>query len=159
MPPDEHREHANNSIYTNLLANYAVNTARWTECLVSDETTSQETVPDAWLEKMKNLVFLFNEEHRYHEEYEARYHQTRPGRCPSPDYLIQLQGFDDEYETGTLDPRGIKQADVVLLGYPLMWDMPPDVRRNDLELYEPIMNPEGPAMTWGIYAIKCVPQS
>ena len=71
MPPDEYREHANNSIYTNLLANYAVNTARWTQCLVSDEVTAEETVPEEWLQKVKNLVFLFNREHRYHEEYEV----------------------------------------------------------------------------------------
>ena len=55
---------------------------------------------------------------------------------------------------GTLDERGIKQADVVLLGFPLLWQMPDEVRRNDLELYEPITIPEGPAMTWGIFAIK-----
>ena len=55
---------------------------------------------------------------------------------------------------GTLDPRGIKQADVVLLSFPLLWNMPDDVRRNDLELYEPITNPNGPAMTWSIFAIK-----
>ncbi len=55
---------------------------------------------------------------------------------------------------GTLDPRGIKIADVVLLGYPLMRDMPDDVRRNDLELYESITTPDGPAMTWSMFAIK-----
>ncbi|XP_059096648.1 protein-glucosylgalactosylhydroxylysine glucosidase-like [Tigriopus californicus] len=131
MPPDEHQEHAHNSIYTNLIANYAVNTARWTECLISGSAMASQSVPDVWLERMKNLVFLFNKDKRYHEEYE---------------------GFDMEYESGTLDPRGIKQADVVLLGFPLNWDMPEDVRRNDLELYEPITNPDGPAMTWGIFA-------
>lgn len=133
MPPDEHQEHARNSIYTNLIANYAVNTARWTECLINGPSMASQSVPDSWLEKMKNLVFLFNEDKRYHEEYE---------------------GFDLEFETGTLDPRGIKQADVVLLGFPLNWNMPEDVRRNDLELYEPITNPEGPAMTWGIFATR-----
>ena len=55
---------------------------------------------------------------------------------------------------GNLDPRGIKQADVVLLGFPLLWDMPDDVRLNDLTLYESLTNADGPAMTWGIFAIK-----
>ncbi len=133
MPPDEHQESCNNSIYTNLVANLAVNTARWTTCLTEGEAAAFDTIPDSWLDKMAELVFLYNEEYEYHEEFE---------------------GFDEEYSTGTLDERGIKQADVVLLGFPLLWQMPDEVRRNDLELYEPITDPEGPAMTWGIFAIK-----
>lgn len=42
----------------------------------------------------------------------------------------------------------VKQADVVLLGFPLMHPMSPDVRRNDLEMYEPVTAWDGPAMTW-----------
>lgn len=38
MPPDEYQEHARNSIFTNLVANYAVNTARWLACLASAGT-------------------------------------------------------------------------------------------------------------------------
>ena len=36
MPPDEYVEHANNSIFTNVVANYAVNTARWIACLANE---------------------------------------------------------------------------------------------------------------------------
>ena len=133
MPPDEHQEDANNSIYTNLVANYAVSTSRWAECLAYGPDFSEENTPQEWLDKMRDLTFLYNKEKRYHEEYE---------------------GFDEDYETGNLDPRGIKQADVVLLAFPLMWDMPADVRRNDLEIYEDITNPDGPAMTWGIFSIR-----
>lgn len=71
MPPDEYQEAANNSIYTNLVANLAVNTARWTNCLLNGESSAEAAVPDAWLEKMKNLAFLYNEEKRYHEEFEG----------------------------------------------------------------------------------------
>ena len=46
------------------------------------------------------------------------------------------------------------KADVVLLNYPLLWEMPKDVQRNDLEIYESITDPLGPAMTWGIFAIN-----
>lgn len=42
----------------------------------------------------------------------------------------------------------VKQADVVLLGFPVMYPMEPEVRRNDLEIYEPVTDPQGPAMTW-----------
>jgi hypothetical protein len=54
----------------------------------------------------------------------------------------------------TIDPRGIKQADVVLLNYPLNWNMPADVQENDLVIYENITNPDGPAMTWGMFTIE-----
>lgn len=42
----------------------------------------------------------------------------------------------------------MKQADVVLLGFPLMHPMHPEVRRNDLVMYEPVTELSGPAMTW-----------
>lgn len=42
----------------------------------------------------------------------------------------------------------MKQADVVLLGFPMMYPMSPEVRRNDLEMYEPVTEQDGPAMTW-----------
>ncbi|NWW53981.1 PGGHG glucosidase, partial [Pedionomus torquatus] len=47
----------------------------------------------------------------------------------------------------------VKQADVVLLGFPLMHPMSPEVRRNDLEMYEPATEPDGPAMTWSMFAV------
>ncbi|XP_062577760.1 protein-glucosylgalactosylhydroxylysine glucosidase-like [Saccostrea cucullata] len=46
----------------------------------------------------------------------------------------------------------VKQADVILMGFPLMMAMPGDVRRNDLLIYENA-TPAGPAMTWGMFAI------
>jgi len=42
----------------------------------------------------------------------------------------------------------VKQADTVMLGYPLGLPMTLEVRRNDLEAYEPVTDPDGPAMTW-----------
>ena len=42
----------------------------------------------------------------------------------------------------------VKQADTVMLGYPLGLPMTPEIRRNDLEAYEPVTDPHGPAMTW-----------
>jgi len=32
----------------------------------------------------------------------------------------------------------IKQADVILLGFPFMWNMTDKVRRKDLKIYEPV---------------------
>lgn len=42
----------------------------------------------------------------------------------------------------------VKQADTVMLGYPLGLQMSPEIRRNDLEAYELVTDPNGPAMTW-----------
>lgn len=33
----------------------------------------------------------------------------------------------------------VKQADVILLGFPLMMSMPEDVRKNDLRIYENVI--------------------
>ena len=52
-----------------------------------------------------------------------------------------------------LDNTTIKQADVILLGFPLMWPMPSEVRRNDLLNYERLTRDDGPAMTWSMHAI------
>ncbi|XP_039391617.1 protein-glucosylgalactosylhydroxylysine glucosidase isoform X2 [Mauremys reevesii] len=49
--------------------------------------------------------------------------------------------------------KKVKQADVVLLGYPMMYPMSPEVRRNDLEMYEPVTELDGPAMTWSMFAV------
>ncbi|KAK3591601.1 hypothetical protein CHS0354_013784 [Potamilus streckersoni] len=62
----------------------------------------------------------------------------------------QLQ-YHPEYDGYTPNVT-VKQADVVLLGYPLMVNMTPTVRKNDLVMYEKV-TPGGPAMTWGMFAI------
>ncbi len=52
-----------------------------------------------------------------------------------------------------LENTSIKQADVVLLGFPLMWPMTDQVRQNDLLAYEPLTRIDGPAMTWSMHSI------
>lgn len=47
----------------------------------------------------------------------------------------------------------MKQADVVLLGYPVPFSLSPDVRRRNLEIYEAATSPRGPAMTWSMFAV------
>ncbi|WP_433192356.1 discoidin domain-containing protein [Nocardia sp. CA-107356] len=58
--------------------------------------------------------------------------------------FVQFDGY-----TGT----PIKQADTVLLIYPLDWPMPPDVAANVLEYYSERTDPDGPAMTDSVHAI------
>lgn len=47
----------------------------------------------------------------------------------------------------------VKQADVVLLHYPLGMEMDEDIQRADLEYYSSRTDPHGPAMTWGMHSI------
>ncbi|GAM19795.1 hypothetical protein SAMD00019534_029700 [Acytostelium subglobosum LB1] len=76
---------------------------------------------DQWLSIASNLVILFNETGEMHPEYEG--------------YAGQM----------------VKQADVILLGYPLMTNMSATVRQNDLAYYEPRTDPNGPAMTYSMF--------
>lgn len=84
----------------------------------------QIPVPENWKEVAKKIKVPFDLEKKYHPEF-------------------------DGYVAG--DP--VKQADVILMGFPLTYPMIPEVRRNDLEMYESITDPEGPAMTWSMFAV------
>ena len=44
MPPDEHAENVNNSVYTNLIASYSVHFARYAACLIGEDY--ETLVPD-----------------------------------------------------------------------------------------------------------------
>lgn len=60
--------------------------------------------------------------------------------------------FHPEYDGYNLNVT-VKQADVILLGYPLMYNMSRQVRENDLSIYEPRTDPDGPAMTKAMFAV------
>jgi len=79
---------------------------------------------ESWKIIAQNLFIPFDSTNNYHLEYEG------------------YNGFE------------VKQADVILLGFPLMINMSLDVRRNDLSFYEPRTNPRGPAMTKSMFAIN-----
>ncbi|NWR95058.1 PGGHG glucosidase, partial [Furnarius figulus] len=81
-------------------------------------------VPEEWEDCASKLKVPFDAERKYHPEY-------------------------DGYSPG----EPVKQADVVLLGFPLMHPMSAEVRRNDLEMYEPVTDLAGPAMTWSMFAV------
>lgn len=65
---------------------------------------------------------------------------------PNLDFHPQFEGF----EVGT----EIKQADTVLIGYPLMFSMNRSTRINDLKLYGNATRSSGPAMSFSMYAIN-----
>lgn len=79
----------------------------------------QHPAPKEWQEVSEHLKIPFDQESQYHPEFD-----------------------------GYLKGNPVKQADAVMLGYPLGLPMSPEIRRNDLEAYEPVTDPNGPAMTW-----------
>ena len=81
-------------------------------------------VPDMWLDVARKIKIPFDFQRNYHPEF-------------------------DGYQPG----ETIKQADVVLLGFPLMYVTDPVIRRNDLDIYENVTRSDGPAMTWSMHAI------
>jgi len=56
-------------------------------------------------------------------------------------------------EFDNYDGSEIKQADVILMGFPLGWSMSQQIRENDLVYYTAVTDPDGPAMTWSMTAI------
>uniref|UniRef100_A0A3Q2CXS6 Protein-glucosylgalactosylhydroxylysine glucosidase n=1 Tax=Cyprinodon variegatus TaxID=28743 RepID=A0A3Q2CXS6_CYPVA len=84
----------------------------------------QHPAPNEWREVAEGISIPFDQELQFHPEF-------------------------DGYSKG----QPVKQADTVMLGYPLGLPMTPAVRRNDLEAYEPVTDPNGPAMTWVSYSV------
>ena len=63
--------------------------------------------------------------------------------------------FHPEFDGYRLGQQ-IKQADVILLGFPLEAQhttITPASRANDLAVYELVTDSNGPAMTWGMFAV------
>lgn len=79
----------------------------------------QHPVPDQWKQVAEHIKIPFDQESQYHPEFD-----------------------------GYIKGHAVKQADTVMLGYPLGLPMSTEIRRNDLEAYEPVTDPNGPAMTW-----------
>ena len=81
-------------------------------------------IPEDWIEMASQLSLQYDSELDYHPQYEG-------------------------YQPGTT----IKQADTVLAGFPLMYNMTRSSREQDLRMYESVTDPGGPAMTWGMFAV------
>ena len=140
LPPDEDAQpYKNNSVYTNAVAALSIRLADHVSCITN------KLVPPKWLDVAANLHFPFDEASQIHLEYEG-FNISKLAHWRFP--LIDWRVFVLRLENTT-----IKQADVVLLGFPLMWPMTEVVRRNDLLAYEPITRDDGPAMTWSMHSI------
>jgi trehalose/maltose hydrolase-like predicted phosphorylase len=92
-------------------------------------------------------------------------HATRAGQVlgqPAPERWSVIAGKlripFDESKRVFLQYDGykgtkIKQADTVLLMYPMEWPMPKEVAAATLDFYAPLTDPDGPAMTDSVHAI------
>uniref|UniRef100_A0A182MI62 Protein-glucosylgalactosylhydroxylysine glucosidase n=1 Tax=Anopheles culicifacies TaxID=139723 RepID=A0A182MI62_9DIPT len=125
MGPDEDHHNVTNSIYTNVIAAHNLFFGAFVGC------HCRASLPDAteeefaeFLRVAKSITLPYNAQYDVHPEYK-------------------------EYTFGTQ----IKQADVVLLGYPLEFPMKESTKANNLRLYSMVTRPDGPAMTWAIHTI------
>lgn len=137
VPPDEWAlgrfiqgkyfyEGVDNSVFTNAAASET--------CQFASRISQQLGINDdkiiSWEDFAKNIVIL-----------------TADGSNGS--YHVEYEGFP----SGNILKK-VKQADAVLLGFPLDYqNMTIEQRRNDLEFYEPFYAPEGPAMTQSMHTV------
>ncbi|ACC40357.1 trehalose or maltose hydrolase [Mycobacterium marinum M] len=82
-----------------------------------------ETAPPRWEQIAEHLRIPFDQSHKV---------------------FMQYDGYRDST---------IKQADSVLLQYPLEWPMSREAATNTLDFYAPRTDPDGPAMTDAVHAI------
>lgn len=74
-------------------------------------------------------------------------------------YLIvpfeEEKNFHPEFDGFNPDHDKVKQADTIMLGFPLLYDkMTMKSHANDLLIYERLTDPHGPAMTWSMFAVN-----
>lgn len=91
----------------------------------------------------------------------AQFAAQKVGQTPKPEWnevasKMQIE-FDNQNQyhpeyTGYTRGTIVKQADTILIAYPVDWPMTDDVKYNDLTYYSSV-TPSGPAMTWGIFTI------
>jgi protein-glucosylgalactosylhydroxylysine glucosidase len=137
MGPDEFAYPVNNSGYTNRQARVTLSFAAEAAAILgytADPPPAGSVYAD-FAQKGKGLAIPFAD--------------TVPGR---PDLK---GGYHPEYASYGTDASKltVKQADTVMLSYPLGVDMPKDVLANDLKYYSEHTVSDGPAMTCAIFAI------
>jgi trehalose/maltose hydrolase-like predicted phosphorylase len=119
----------NNSAYTNAVVKLAL------EFAVTAAGILDIPSPPEWGEVAAGLAIPFNITVPGHPEFQGGYH---------PEY----DGFNGPFPKAT-----VKQADTIMLNFPLGVGMDSDVLSNDLEYYTEVTDNDGPAMTWAIFAI------
>ncbi|XP_032005139.1 protein-glucosylgalactosylhydroxylysine glucosidase isoform X5 [Hylobates moloch] len=152
MSPDEYHSGVNNSVYTNVLVQ---NSLRFAAALAQDLGLP---IPSQWLTVADKIKVPFDVEQNFHPEFDGyEPGEWTPSRAPplllrpwnTPRVCPGTPPSQQRLPVGEV----VKQADVVLLGYPVPFSLSPDVRRKNLEIYEAVTSPQGPAMTWSMFAV------
>jgi len=127
MGPDEYHYPVNNSAFTNAGVIISLNAAISVAQMLGDYAGISPEELNSWIDAVSRVTMPFDEERQYHPEYSSYVYGTQ-----------------------------VKQADTVLLGFPLEIDfnMTHAIRANDLAAYGGKNTDNGgPAMTWGAFAI------
>ncbi|XP_041355067.1 protein-glucosylgalactosylhydroxylysine glucosidase-like [Gigantopelta aegis] len=126
MGPDENHFNIDNSVFTNYNAKLSLLLPAYIRDNYRIKITAAEHAEiDSFTMVAPKLIILYDDKRKYHPQFE---------------------GF-------SLNAT-IKQSDVVLLGYPLLMPMSPEIRRNDLEIYTNLTDVFGPDTgTWSMYAL------
>lgn len=144
MGPDEYAFPVVNSGYTNLVTQmtleFAVEAAKelgYAGAAYSQFEAQAKGIHIPTADKVPGRPDLKG---GYHPEYEG-FPEGSPGKIypPSPPC--------------NASDGCVKQADAVLLSFPLGMEMEPQVLANDLTFYENVTDPNGPAMTWAMFAV------
>jgi trehalose/maltose hydrolase-like predicted phosphorylase len=97
-------------------------------CSLCREFTDDEQDEIAGFNDIADQMYiLFDDDLQFHPQFEGFDHISKFCR------LVQ-----NPFPTCDSTDSTIKQSDVVLLGYPLMMEMTPDIRKNDLTIYEEV---------------------
>ncbi|KAJ6648423.1 Protein-glucosylgalactosylhydroxylysine glucosidase, partial [Pseudolycoriella hygida] len=124
MGPDEDVWDVSNNPYTNVIAAYNLFFGEYAACYCNQFFPSLYNKTNGW-DKIARGIRLLHDEAR--------------------DYTPQHETFEPIVE--------IKQADTVLLGYPLMYPLATSTLRNNLNIYGNWTREDGPGMTWAMHAI------
>ncbi|XP_019931929.3 protein-glucosylgalactosylhydroxylysine glucosidase [Aedes albopictus] len=124
MGPDEDHHNVSNNPFTNVVAAHNLMFGEFAGCLCEGIVGATREERAQFTEVGKGMTLLHDKE---------------------KDFFPQFEG----YQQGTL----IKQADVVLLGYPLEFQMDNSTKANNLAIYSQVTRSNGPAMTWAMHTI------
>jgi trehalose/maltose hydrolase-like predicted phosphorylase len=129
MPPDEYVDGVDDAVLTNFGAATILRKA-----VLMAKAAGRK--PGAnWTQIADKMFIQFDKERQYHPEYS--------GFVPGGNFS----------KGSTHDQHTVKQADVVLMGFPYDMNMSTSVRKNDLMIYANVTDPVSVAMTWGMFAV------
>ena len=127
MGPDEFHSQVNNSAYTNAVCKLVLAFG------VEAAAVLNKTVPPSW-----GMIA-------------ADSGLQIPLSATVPNMPRATGGYHPEYDG--FNGGVVKQADTIMLSFPLGVEMKPATLANDLSVYTAVTTQDGPAMTWAVFAV------